>query len=69
MKSFDFVDPDDDFKINRNMRCIEMAMLGQAKFSAAKINRNMRCIEIKITPRYDHQQMPINRNMRCIEIE
>ena len=23
--------------INRNMRCIEMAMLGQAKFSAARL--------------------------------
>ena len=46
MKSFDFVDTDDDFKINRNMRCIEISARMPYVCPETAINRNMRCIEI-----------------------
>ena len=56
------------FKINRNMRCIEITAAQHILAPARRINRNMRCIEIN--GRYDDKlkQPPINRNMRCIEM-
>ena len=56
------------FRINRNMRCIEIGMAVANGFHGVEINRNMRCIEI--TQRFGRKKLAaqINRNMRCIEI-
>ncbi len=34
--------------INRNMRCIEIALIAKEMRKANEINRNMRCIEMKV---------------------
>ena len=43
------------WKINRNMRCIEMVMMQYQPIMNRLINRNMRCIEMRvfITPKAD----------------
>ena len=38
--------PQMDFKINRNMRCIEIIQKTVTACKECAINRNMRCIEI-----------------------
>ncbi len=54
--------------INRNMRCIEIALHLDADVVTKVINRNMRCIEIDYTDTINEEPLTINRNMRCIEI-
>ena len=55
------------WKINRNMRCIEI-LNPDEDVLFGEINRNMRCIEIlPVFPSFT-LTFWINRNMRCIEI-
>ncbi len=39
--------PKNQYKINRNMRCIEIVKHGSGRKKKDKINRNMRCIEME----------------------
>ena len=57
------------YKINRNMRCIEIGKDRERNRKQFWINRNMRCIEIHRHCMGSIRQTGINRNMRCIEID
>ena len=61
--------PRNQYKINRNMRCIEMYSIGEIGHNPYEINRNMRCIEMEHPRTCEIICLTINRNMRCIEIK
>ena len=56
------------FKININMRCIEIIDTVTNDDDTTSININMRCIEIVDVTTNTSKADWININMRCIEI-
>ena len=56
------------WKINKNMRCIEIELSNLTVSYTSAINKNMRCIEIREVNDLVQAGLKINKNMRCIEI-
>ena len=56
------------FKLNSNIRCIEMTVLDSLLDGLELLNSNIRCIEMCFTDYICEDVFKLNSNIRCIEI-